>query len=100
MKDTLAPAVDGVATAVLHKDTRETVTYHQLDAAASLISTVEGGIEVLVIEGSISESDETLGQNAWLRLPDGQPLRVVAGFEGAKLWVKSGHLPFARAPEV
>ena len=46
----------------------------------------------LVIEGSFSEGGETFAKNSWLRLPPGTPLDAVAGAEGARLWVKSGHL--------
>jgi hypothetical protein len=96
----LAEKVDGIATASLHADARETVTYSELDAGAVLGNKAAGGIEILVIAGSVVEGDETLGKGGWLRLPDGAPLRLIAGPEGAKIWCKAGHLPFAKAPRV
>ena len=42
----------------------------------------------------------TLGTGGWLRLPEGEALRVTAGAEGAKLWIKTGHLPHAKSPAV
>ena len=57
-----------------------------------------GGIELLVIGGSLTESGETLEKGSWLRLPEGQTLDAMAGAGGAKVWMKSGHLPYAKAP--
>jgi len=100
MADELGGVVDGVATAVLHKDARETVRYCHLEAGATLTMSDAGGIELLVIAGSITERGETLGQGGWLRLPMGQTLFALAGAEGAKLWTKTGHLPHAKSPSV
>ncbi len=100
MAEELLPPVNGVATAELHRDARETVTYSQLDAGARLTNADDGGIEMLVINGSVTESGETLGKGAWLRLPEGQHMSFVAGPSGAKVWVKTGHLPHAKAPAV
>lgn len=98
MNGELGRSVDGVASAVLHQDDRETVSYLQLDAEKPLTLSQPGGIELLIIGGSIIESGETLKTASWLRLPDGQALSAVAGSDGAKIWLKTGHLPFAKAP--
>jgi hypothetical protein len=100
MADELASPVDGVATAELHRDERENVTYSHVDAGAAFNMSDAGGIELLIIAGSLTEGGETLGKGAWLRLPEGQPLSAVAGADGAKVWVKSGHLPHVKPPVV
>jgi hypothetical protein len=100
MADELAAPLYGVATAELHRDAQEVVTYSHLDAGATLSRADEGGIEMLVIAGSVSEGGDTLGKGAWLRLPIGQAMSAVAGSEGAKVWIKSGHLPHAKPPVV
>ncbi|MCK0122166.1 cupin domain-containing protein [Loktanella sp. F6476L] len=100
MADELAAPVNGVATAQLHSDDRETVTYSHIDAGAAFDMSDDGGIEMLVIAGSLTEGGETLGKGSWLRLPEGQTLSAVAGAEGAKVWIKSGHLPHAKPPAV
>lgn len=100
MADELSAPLNGVASAELHHDAQETVTYSQLDAGATLTKSDTGGIEMLVLSGTIVESGDTLEKGAWLRIPEGQPLSAVAGGEGAKVWVKTGHLPHAKAPAV
>lgn len=96
----LAAPVNGVATATLHDDDRETVTYSHLDPGVQMNSDASGGIEILVIDGSITVGSDTLAKNGWLRLPEGEKLSAKAGPYGAKVWMKSGHLPFAKAPAV
>ena len=100
MVDELASAVDGVATATLHEDAQEFVTYRHLEVGATLTMEAPGGIEMLVIDGTVAVANDTLGKHGWLRLPEGEALAASAGPGGAKLWIKSGHLPCARAPQV
>jgi len=98
MAEELSDPVDGVATALLHEDARERVTYHHVDADAVLARQDTGGVELLVIAGSLTEGDETLRKGAWMRLPEGTALNATAGPDGAKVWIKTGHLPFAVPP--
>ncbi|MEP5195462.1 MAG: cupin domain-containing protein [Roseobacter sp.] len=100
MADELAAPVKGVATAELHRDAFEVVSYRHIDAGAALEMSDTGGIEALVIEGSLTEGGEILGKGAWLRLPEGQVLNSIAGADGAKVWIKTGHLPHAKPPKV
>ncbi len=100
MAEQLGTKVDGVASAELHRDGREVVSYHAIDAGATLSVSAEGGIELLVIDGNLSESGDILQKGSWLRLPEGQDLKAVGQDSGAKVWIKTGHLPFAKAPKV
>ncbi|AZV76926.1 cupin [Parasedimentitalea marina] len=100
MAEELAAPEDGIATAKLHEDDRETVTYSQLEAGAILTSGAIGGIEMLVIDGSVTVDGTVLAKHAWLRLPEGKALSAIAGADGAKIWMKTGHLPFAEKPAV
>lgn len=84
--------------AILHQDDRETVTYHVLDPEAPLTDPADGGAELLVLSGTLAEGGDTLSTGGWLRLPDGADLSAIAGPEGAKVWMKTGHLGYARAP--
>lgn len=100
MTDELGSFVDGIATATLHEDEREVVSFHRLEAGAILQNSDPGGIEMLVITGAVTESGETLAKGAWLRLPEGQSLNVHANDGGADVWIKTGHLPHAKRPVV
>jgi len=100
MVDELSAPVDGVAKAELHHDAREVVSYLEIAPETAFESDAAGGIELLVLDGSLVESDERLGKGAWLRLPDGQRLNVSSQKLGAKVWMKTGHLRFAAAPAV
>lgn len=51
-----------------------------------------GGIELLTLEGCFSEGGETFRCRSWLRLPPGAALRARVGPDGARVWVKEGHL--------
>lgn len=89
-------AADGPV--VLHKDERETVTYHRLAAGTTLTESLIGGGELLVLSGSVVEGGDVLGKWDWLRIPQGSRLNAIAGPEGATVWMKTGHLTFAKTP--
>ena len=90
----------GITGQVLHKDDRETVRYIVLAAGKTFEEAQHGGTEVLMISGTATEGADTLAKGAWLRLPEGAPLKMTAQEEGAAFWIKTGHLPFAEAPAV
>lgn len=100
MADEVGPPVDGVATALLHQDAQETVTYHEVEAGARFSARDAGGIELLVLAGALENGTDTLRTGSWLRLPEGDVLSATAGVAGAKIWMKAGHLPHAKAPSV
>lgn len=100
MAEGLPAPVDGIATTELHRDAREVVTFSQLAPGATLHTSDPGGLELLVIDGAVTETGETLPKGSWLRLPEGTPLTAQAGPDGAQLWIKTGHLPHAKPPAV
>ena len=53
MTEALSAPVAGVATALLHRDAFEVVSYSELAPDATLIKTDAGGTEMLVIAGSV-----------------------------------------------
>lgn len=99
MKSDLANSGDGISAQLLHEDDRETVRFVTLAPGTSLDETPQGGAELLMISGEVAEGPDTLGKGAWLRLPEGAPMHITAGNAGATVWIKTGHLPFARAPQ-
>lgn len=95
---TPAPDRQGVSILPLFADERETVVMEQWDAGAEIAMDLPGGGEFLVLEGSFSDGDDLLEKHSWLRLPQGAAFAATAGELGAKVWMKKGHLPFAKAP--
>ena len=51
-----------------------------------------GGVKILVIDGSFEESDDQLKKLSWLRVPVGLTVKAKAGSQGARVWIKTGHL--------
>ena len=96
----LSEPTDGARVQTLHQDERETVRFIALEPGASFDETPQGGAEVLMISGDATEGPDQLGAGAWLRLPEGAPLSIAAADQGATFWIKTGHLPFAKAPTV
>jgi anti-sigma factor ChrR (cupin superfamily) len=82
----------GVAALPLHADAREAVRLETWAPGARIARAAPGGIEVFVLEGGFAEGGEDFAPWSWLRLPVGATLRAQAGPQGARLWVKSGHL--------
>ena len=90
---------DGVSAQALHQDARETVRFITLAPGATFAESAQGGTELLMISGAATEGEDMLGKGTWLRLPEGTPLHLLASNKGATFWIKTGHLPFAQAPE-
>jgi hypothetical protein len=87
----------GVAVVPLFADAKEDVRIETWAPGAAVELDVPGGVEVFVLEGGFAEGGEELRRYGWLRLPVGSTLRAVAGDEGARVWVKSGHLAHVAA---
>ena len=98
MDEALTPQANGISIKTLHQDARETVRFVSLEAGSALIEKPAGGAEILTIAGEATEGGDTLKKGAWLRLPEGAPLEIAAAAKGVKFWIKTGHLPFAKAP--
>lgn len=100
MASELTDKTNGIRRAELHRDAREIVTYIELDPNTRFTLEDQGGIELLVLSGIFIEGPDTLTEGSWLRLPDGAILDGTSGPQGAKVWIKTGHLPFAKPPTV
>ncbi|MEM6358353.1 MAG: cupin domain-containing protein [Pseudomonadota bacterium] len=82
----------GVSVLPLFVDRREDVRIETWTPNAEVRIEGHEGVEVFVLSGGFAEGGEALGPWDWLRLPPAQTLEAVAGPEGAKVWVKTGHL--------
>ena len=82
----------GISVVPLFEDSQEQVRLETWYPGTALSEPVDGGLELLVLEGSFIEGGETFAPQSWLRLPVGGRLEALAGPKGCRLWVKSGHL--------
>lgn len=89
----------GVSHILLHTDPREIVRIMQIDSDCEFTVDAAGGAELLVLEGSVQESDDLLKVHSWLRIPVGGTLSAKAGLEGARVWVKTNHLRVVSRPK-
>ncbi|MEM9032095.1 MAG: cupin domain-containing protein [Pseudomonadota bacterium] len=83
---------DGVRSLPLHADPREVVSMEAWAPGTKRTLDARGGLEVFVLDGTISEGGDTLTRWDWLRLPVGAKFTATAGNDGARLWIKAGHL--------
>lgn len=86
------PGRPGVETMPLFHDAREDVRLEQWAPGRTIELTTPGGIELLVLDGGFTEGDVVFVKQSWLRLPPGISLRAMAGPDGCRVWVKTGHL--------
>ncbi len=76
----------------LYADPFEDVRIETWEAGQTVSLDASGGMEVFVIDGAVTEGGDKLGPWDWLRLPVGTSATATAGAEGARVWIKSGHL--------
>lgn len=92
---------EGITAAPLFSAPGEDVRLETWAPGVAVARAAPGGAEVFVLEGGFVEGLDSFGRWSWLRLPAGARLEAVAGPQGARVWVKSGHLAKPpRAPAV
>jgi hypothetical protein len=83
----------GVDVMPLYEDANEEVRLERWAQNSRVtVAAIPGGLELLVLRGSLVEGGETFTSQSWLRLPDGGDFSASAGPEGCRLWRKTGHL--------
>jgi hypothetical protein len=76
----------------LFEDARERVRIETWAPDAVVEIGASGGLEAFVLNGGFSEGGDAFGRWDWLRLPPGSVFFGTAGPQGARVWIKSGHL--------
>ena len=76
----------------LFSDQNEEVRIAVWQPGEAIRLDASGGIEVFVIEGGFTQGGDAFAGWDWLRLPPGSDFLGSAGPEGARVWIKSGHL--------
>lgn len=90
----------GVSIRPLFKDGQETVRLETWEANTIVSIAPDGGAEFWVLDGSFEEGGEEFVKGSWLRTPVSKPINIKAGASGTKVWIKTGHLPYAKRPAV
>ncbi len=93
-KISFAAAVDrqGVEEMKLFHNDHEVVRLEQWRPGLVVQLDVASGLELLVLDGSFVEGGELFVKHSWLRLPPGEASSLSVGMDGARVWLKSGHL--------
>lgn len=86
------PEFNHVLVTPLYKDDFEEVNIWDIAPTADISFSAKGGAELLILEGSIDEQADTLGKHSWLRVPIDSHIKIKSGKNGAKIWIKTGHL--------
>jgi anti-sigma factor ChrR (cupin superfamily) len=82
----------GLMVVPLFADTHERVRIVEAASRADIELGDAHGAELLVLSGELHLAAEPLRRLSWLRLPPEDRVRVIAGANGARFWMKTGHL--------
>ena len=88
----------GVDITPLFKDGHEDVRVEDWAPHTRASLAVDGGAEIFVLDGEINESGDQLRRHSWVRIPDGGTIALETGEKPARIWIKSGHLRYVKAP--
>lgn len=96
---TADPEREGVTITPLFINHEERVQMETWAPGTSARWDADGGAELLMLDGSAAEAGDALSVGSWLRVPDGGQIDLQAGPNGARFWIKTGHLRHIRLPE-
>lgn len=77
---------------LLFSDDYEQVWLQRLAPQEMLAIKPVGGLELLVLAGEIITGKQSCERGSWMRLPTGETADILAGEEGATVYLKTGHL--------
>ena len=86
------PTFDAAANQLLYVDNRERVEIIAFAFEEETCISHHGGLELLVLAGSLTCGGELLQEHGWLRLPPNRTLVARAGQHGCAVWIKTGHI--------
>lgn len=85
-----------IAYKMLHTFRQERTSLERWAAGTSIAyPTLKGGLELLVLEGSLSDGRQNYTAGTWCRYPGGATPALTAGSDGVMMYLKRGHLPAA-----
>jgi anti-sigma factor ChrR (cupin superfamily) len=92
------PARPGVQVTPLFEDGREQVRLEYWAPGTTARIAAAGGAELLMLNGTAATQTEALRKHSWLRVPTGGEVALTAGADGARIWLKTGHLRHITVP--
>ncbi|QFT77241.1 ChrR Cupin-like domain protein [Erythrobacter sp. THAF29] len=92
------PKRPGVSAAILADRDYEHVAVEQWEPDINFDLEDKGGFEMLLLEGSLQHGREEFGRCDWIRWPAGKSASFQTGRDGARIWIKRGHLATIRLP--
>ena len=82
----------GIDVMPLFNDGHEDVVLERWQGGQEVDLKPSDGMEILVLDGSFEEAGEEFVAGSWLRLPANGQSTAKVGKDGARLWIKRGHL--------
>ncbi|MDX9843270.1 MAG: cupin domain-containing protein [Aquabacterium sp.] len=76
----------------LYESSHEQVSLQRFPSGAPVRVDTQGGAELLVLDGQLSEGHERFARGSWMRLPPGHSCALTAGAAGVTIYLKTGHL--------
>ncbi len=70
----------------------EQVCLQRLAPGQTVFTESTNSAELLVLDGSVAMAGQPYGPRSWIRLPEGDPSKIVANAQGATVYLKTGHL--------
>ncbi len=92
------PDRSAVRSAILARRDYEQVSMEEWAEGADHSIGHDGGVELLILSGGVTHDGDIYGAHDWIRLPPSHSIQLMAGSEGARLWIKRGHLGSIRIP--
>ncbi|MBE0461974.1 MAG: cupin domain-containing protein [Halomonadaceae bacterium] len=85
-----------IAYKMLHTFKQERISLEHWAAGTSIAyPTLKGGLELFILEGTLSDSTHHYTAGTWCRYPTGATPALTAGSEGVRMYLKRGHLTAA-----
>lgn len=97
---TADPLRPGIEVLVLFARGKEIVRLEHWAPGETWQQQMPDGAELLVLDGTLTESGDVLNRNSWLRIPPTGTLDMTAGPKGARIWIKTGHLSTIFTPHI
>lgn len=86
------PSRPGTEIMPLFNDDNEDVRLERWAPNQTINIQDPGGIEILVLDGGFLEAGDAFEPQSWLRLPRSANAEFQTGPDGARIWIKRGHL--------